>query len=213
MTKSPPSIRVAGLDLAASQSAICIIQATTRNAYPPIDYQVLHVEPIRTEMNNPVTHINKSQHIVDLCLEHRVDFVSLEEAPPMRSFSNTSGQQHSQYIGMTMLRLYENNLPFMTVNNSILRSFVGIMPKQKKDLIVDLTREAWGFTSKASRKKERSDEVDSFLHAVLAACHHFSWHGHLTSNLTDREKKALYNDTGKIKPLVRREEEEAKNGS
>jgi hypothetical protein len=100
------------------------------------------------------------------------------------------------------LRLHEAGIVYMTVNPSQMRSFVGVMPKDKKQVIMDNAYDRWGLSSDAPRKGDRSNIVDAGVHAVIGACVYYASHGHLTSNLIERERRILYGDDLKMQGLV-----------
>lgn len=195
-------VRVGGLDLAAANSGLCILEATTLNRQPPLELTMLNTKALRTEMGDYTTRVKVSKDIVDLMVKHRVDFVVIEDYAVVRGPNNTSGIQQAEFVGMVKLRLHEAGIRFMMVNPSQMRSFIGLMQKDKKQVIIDNAFSRWGISSDAPRKADRSNIIDSCCHAVIGACTYFASHGHLTSNLSDREKRIIYGDDLKMQGLV-----------
>lgn len=195
-------VRVGGLDLAAANSGMFIAEAVTRNGQPPLEITPINAKALRTEMGDYTTRVKVSQEIVDAMLKHKVDFVVIEDYAMRMGPNNTSGLQQAELVGMVKLRLHEAGVVFMTVNPSQMRSFIGLMQKDKKQVIIDNMANRWGISSDAPRKADRSNIIDSAAHMIIGACVYFSSHGHLTSNLSERERRVLYGDDLKMQGLI-----------
>lgn len=185
-------IRVAGLDIAAVNSGLCMIEASPRNGYPPLDFKVLYETPIRAEMAWFEARVAAAKLMAEKIRLHEIDLVVVEGYALRFGATNTSGYQHAELAALTKYFIMELDLPILIVPPTTMRSFVQVKPKQKKQAIMDYAYETWGFGSKLPRKGDRSNVTDAFVHAYIGACIYFARNGRLTESLKKYEKNVVY---------------------
>lgn len=185
------TLRVAGLDIAAVNSGFCIIEASTRDGHPPLEYEILHQQAVTNE-SGFVGRAKSAKMIVEKILEVGVDMVALEECVPIGG-NNTSGLQQSGFLEMVMYLLYEADIPMMLIPPTTMRSFIQAKTGgMRKKSIMENAWERYEFRASHSRQGERSNITDAFLHAYIGACTLFGREGKLTSNLLPAEKNVVY---------------------
>ena len=189
-----------GLDLAAANSGMCIIEAH----YPTYVFEVVLEEGLHHPMDDFRNRIDAANYISFMASEHSVDVVAIEDYAMRFGKTNTSGFQYGELGGMVRKTLYELDLPIYLVPPTSMRSFMQVSPKSPKDYLEKQALYRFDFESKASTKKKRSDITDAFIHAHIGSLLHISKTSKLKYDLTDAEKRILYGDK-QIIGLVDRE--------
>ena len=193
------SIRVAGLDLAAVNSGMAIIEARVRegrNAYPPLDWHLHYEKALKVEQLF-YKRVHAARDIREQIRLHEVELVVLEDTIKRGGRNNTTGLQQQELLTLVMYHLWEDGLPMLLVNPATMRSFLGVGTAGDKDALVESVRERYGFASKQPRKGERSNVTDAFAHAYIGACSYYAREGKLTANLKKSEKNVIYGGGGK----------------
>lgn len=202
---SKPRIRVAGFDIASMNSGVCVIEACTQAGHPPLEYQTLGELAYRNYDKTFEARVQAAIDMVEFVKKHNCDLVVVEDYIRSLGRGNTTAYEHAELAGLVKYFLYQMEIPMLLVSPSTMRSFVGVAPKQDKGVIIDRAHELFGFASKAPRKGERSNVVDSFLHAYIGACVFYAREGHLTSQLGPKERKVIYGDSKKMIGLLNRD--------
>lgn len=192
------SIRVAGLDIAAVNSGMAIIEARVREGqgYPPLDWTLIIEKAIKCEQLF-YKRVQIAKGIRDEIRKSEVDLVVLEDTIKRGGRNNTTGLQQQELLTLTMYFLWEDGLPMLVVNPSTMRSFLGVGKAGDKDALITAVHERYGFSSKQPRKGERSNVSDAFAHAYIGACSYYAREGKLTANLKKSEKNVIYGGTAK----------------
>lgn len=182
--------RVMGLDLAAANSGVCIIEAR----YPLYSFTVVHEEALHHPMSSFVNRADAADYIGYLASEHKIDFAAMEDYAMRFGKTNTSGFQYGEVGGMVRKVLYDKGVPFYVTPPTSMRSFMGAPPGSDKDFLQDQALDRLGYASTASTKKKRSDITDAFIHAHIGALIHILRNNELVYDLTDAEHRILYGD-------------------
>lgn len=189
-----------GLDLAAANSGLCIIRAH----YPKYRHDVLVEEALNHPMSDFRNRVGAANYILFLAREHGVDFVTLEDYAMRFGNTNTSGFQYGELGGMVRKVLHEAEIPMYVIPPTSMRSFMGVSPKSPKDFLEKQALIRFGFESKASTKKKRSDITDALIHAHIGSLIHIINFNNLDYDLLEYESRILYGDK-KIVGLTNRE--------
>lgn len=197
-------LRVAGLDLAAVNSGLCVIEATTQDGHPPLQYNVLSQQAIKNEPGF-VGRVKAAKDVFEEISKYSVDMVALEECVPVGGDSNTTGLQQSAFLEIVMYLLYEADIPMMIVPPTTMRSFIQASTgKQRKKSIMKNAYDRYEFNAKHPRQGERSNITDAFVHSYIGACVLFGRDGKLTGNLLPAEKHVVYGNSKKMIGLLDR---------
>lgn len=183
-------MRVMGLDLAAANSGLCVIEAH----YPDYSFQVIHEEALHHPMSSFTNRVDAANYIEYLVTEHDVEVAAIEDYARRFGRTNTSGYEHGEVGGMVRKVLYEMGCPFYIIPPTSMRSFMEVPPKSPKDFLQDQALARLGFESKASTKKKRSDITDAVIHAHIGSLLHILRAGELNYSLTDAEHRIIYGD-------------------
>jgi len=185
------SYKIMGLDLAAANSGLCVIEAH----YPNYSFTVLAEEAMHHPMDDFRNRVDAANYVLFLAQEHSVDVVAMEDYAMRFGKTNTSGFQYGEVGGMVRKTLYEAGIPFYTTPPTSMRSFMEAPPRSDKDFLEKQALARLGFVSKASTKKKRSDITDAFIHAHIGALVHIIRNTEdLNYSLTDAEHRILYGD-------------------
>ena len=179
-----------GIDLAAANSGICIIDAH----YPDYSFDVLVEEAMHHPMSDFRNRVDASNYILFLAEDNEVDVVAMEDYAMRFGRTNTSGFQYGEIGGMVRKALYEASIPFYITPPTTMRSFMEVPPRSDKDFLEKQASSRLGYTSKASTKKKRSDITDALIHAHIGSLMHITRNGELNYDLTDAESRILYGD-------------------
>ncbi len=193
------SIRVAGLDIAAVNSGMAIIEARVREGqgYPPLDWSLIQEKAIKCE-SLFYKRIFTARDIREMIRQADVDLVVLEDTIKRGGRNNTTGLQQQELLSLTMYFLWEDGLPMLLVNPSTMRSFLGVGTAGDKDALIAAVQDRYGFSSKQPRKGERSNVSDAFAHAYIGACSYYAREGKLTANLKKSEKNVIYGGSKRL---------------
>lgn len=184
-------MRVMGLDLAAANSGLSVIEAQ----HPNYSFQVIHEEALHHPMADFRNRVEAANYIVFLAGQHEVDLVVLEDYARRFGRTNTSGYEHGEFGGMVRKSLYEAGFAFYVVPPTSMRSFMAVPPKSPKDYLETRALERLGFESKASTKKKRSDITDSVIHAHIGSLLHILRQGdELDYALEASEERIIFGD-------------------
>lgn len=182
-----------------------IVEASARRGKgrPPLNCAVLHQQAVTNEPGF-TGRVKSAKMIADKIIEVGVDMVALEECVPIGGH-NTTGLQQSAFLEMTMMLLYDADIPMMLIPPTTMRSFISASTgKQSKKSIMDNTYERYEFRAQHSRQGERSNITDAYVHAYVGACVLFGREGRLTSNLLPAEKNVVYGNAKKMIGLLDR---------
>lgn len=203
-TPRKKQLRVAGLDLAAVNSGLALIETSTQAGYPPVKWTLLKEVATKGGMSFQ-PRLEAAKVIVSTIKDFSVDLVALEDYALRMAKNNTSGYQYAEFAGIVKYRLLELGLPILLIPPTTMRSFLEIPKGSTKAAIMDAVYERYGFTSKMTRKNERSNVCDAFAHAYIGSCSYFAREGHLTGHLKKSEKKVIYGDGKKRLALIESE--------
>lgn len=198
------SVRVAGLDLAAVNSGLCVIDSATCAGYPPIEWTLQGEHAIKGGMQFP-TRVTAAQQVMDIIEKAKPDLIALEDYALRMAPNNTSGYQYAEFAGIVKYYLYEAGYPILIIPPTTMRSFLGAKNGGGKEQLINTVYERYGFSSKQPRKGERSNVCDAFAHAYIGSCSYFARDGRLTANLKTQEKVALYGDGKKRLSIVEKQ--------
>jgi hypothetical protein len=190
-----------GLDLAAANSGVCVIEAQ----FPDYCFNVVLEEALHHPKDSFINRSDATDYIMYLIMEHKVDVVSMEDYARRFGHTNTSGFEYGEIGGMVRKALYDAGIPFYVVPPTSMRSFMGVPPKSPKDFLETQALNRLGYSSIASTKKKRSDITDAFIHAHIGSLIHILRNDTLSYNMTDAEKRIMLGD-GKIIGLKDRKE-------
>lgn len=182
--------------MAAVNCGYAFIEASPQSGYPPLDFNVLAEGPV-TIGKSFEARVEGAKEIVELIKKHKPDLVGLEDYAA-RVGQNTTLIQYAELSSLVKYMIYELDIPIIVTPPTTFRSWIGVKSGSKKDVIMSLAYEKYGFHSKASRKNERSNATDAFCHAYIAAEVFFAGEGKLSANLKPNEKKAIYGDSKKM---------------
>jgi hypothetical protein len=165
-----PPIRVMGLDLAAVNSGCCVIEARPLGEYPFIQVECLYEAAIQCRGD----FVQKAS--LARSLANRVHFgeeevglhlVAIEDYARRVGGTNTTAYEHAELGGLAKTSIHYTGVPMLIVPPTSMRSFVGAAPRSGKDVMMDKAKEIWDFTASSTRKPERSNICDAFIHAVI----------------------------------------------
>src|SRR5688572_13243414 len=136
---------VMGLDTAAVNSGVCIVEAFALPKEPHIEAKVLFEAGfVHSPLRDHTERAMFSDKVKGLCLLHGVQFVSMEDYAMRFGSTNTSGFQHGETVGMVKKSLWEINMPFMVTPPTSMRSFMSVPSKLKdsgKQFIMDFAKD------------------------------------------------------------------------
>ena len=184
------SYKVMGLDLAAANSGLCVIEAH----YPDYSFSVLAEEALNHPMAEFTNRIDAANYALFIANEHSIDAVAIEDYARRFGNTNTSGYEHAELGGMVKKLFYEADIPMYIIPPTSMRSFMQAPPKSPKDFLETQALSRLGFASKASTKKKRSDITDAFIHAHIGSLLHIIRNDTLVYSLSDAEQRILYGD-------------------
>ncbi len=183
-------LKVMGLDLAAANSGLCLIEAHC----PKYRFKVTHEEALYHKTDDFRNRVTASNRILELAELHKPDLIVIEDYI-RRSFRlNTSAYEHAEMGGMTKKILYEAGFTMYLIPPTTMRSFADAPPKSDKEYLEELAKNRFGYVSTASSKKKRSDITDAFWHAQIGALTYFAKQDTLKYDLLDCEQRILYGD-------------------
>jgi hypothetical protein len=184
------SYKIMGLDLAAANSGLCVIEAH----YPNYHFSVVVEEALNHPMADFRNRIDAANYAMFVAKEQAVDAVAIEDYARRFGNTNTSGYEHAEIGGMVRKLFYEAGIPIYIIPPTSMRSFMEVPPKSPKDFLEDQALKRLGFASKASTKKKRSDITDAFIHAHIGSLLHIIRNQTLVYDLTTAENRILYGD-------------------
>ena len=194
-------VRVMGLDLAPANSGMCIIEAHPNSGYPAVSPTVLYQEALSL-FDNFSDRQRCSYYIYTKALEYKPDVIVIEGYVPSMGRFNTTAYQHAEFVALTKHRLLSAGFKIIIVPPTTMRSFVKIPPKQKdkgKQHIMSQMESIYGFKADYSRKKERSDVTDAFVHSIIGAHVYFALSGILDGEMVSHEKRIILGDDNQEK--------------
>lgn len=180
-----------GLDLAAANSGVCIIEAQ----FPDYQYTVLLEEALNHPTNSFINRSEAADYILHLIKDNDVDVVSIEDYARRFGNTNTSGFEYGEFGGMVRKVLYDARVPFYVVPPTTMRSFMAAPPKSPKDFLEVQAEKRLGYVSSASSKKKRSDITDAFIHAHIGSLVHILRNGTLNYSMTPAENRIIFGDS------------------
>lgn len=192
-------IKVMGLDLAAVNSGLCVIEAH----HPEYAFKVLHEEAFRHPKDDFRNRIAVSNSILGVARTHNPTVVAIEDYARRFGRTNTSGIEHAEVGGMTKKTLHEAGFRIFVIPPTSMRSFMGAPPKSPKDYLIERAKDRLGYESDASNQTKRSNITDALIHAHIGALLYLAKYGNLVYDLTKAENRILYGDK-KLEGLVDR---------
>ena len=182
-----------GLDLAAANSGLCMIESRCpkRGKY---NQQVVLEQAFQHPMSDFRNRASVANQILILAERYKPDIIVIEDYIRRSFATNTSSYEHGEMGGMVKKLLYEAGFTIYLVPPTTMRSFVNAPPKSPKEYIEEQADARLGYVSTASNKKKRSDITDAFWHAHIGALTYFAKQGTLKYDLLECEKRILYGD-------------------
>lgn len=199
-----------GLDIAAVNSGLSIIEAQTSPEHPFIKVTPLYEEWLYVNKESFPDRIRAATRIANHAVDnYNVDFVVLEDYARRMGKTNTSGLQQAELCALIKGFLFASKVPVIIIPPTTMRAFLGV-PRGLKDngkqFIMDIARIRYDFESKAPRKNQRSNITDAFIHAVLGSFVVFDKAGMLDVDLGHEETRVLRGDGKKMIALKDRDE-------
>ena len=199
-------ITVMGIDAAAVNSGVCIIEVSPQKKAPHVKFETLFEAGLthgpRTDHRQ---RIQASDVIKGLLLQHGVDFVVLEDYIMNMGPTNTSAYQHGEFGGLVKRALWDTRTPFMLCGPISMRSFLSVpsrLPDSGKQFIVDTAKADYGFESEESSIAKRSNATDAFAHCIIGALVYFHLNGFDIGTLDKPKHEVLFGDGKKMKGLT-----------
>lgn len=203
-------LRIMGLDIAAVNSGLCIIEAEVQPEHPFVKVTPIYEEWLYAKKDSFPDRMRASSRISTHAIEnYNVDFVVLEDYARRVGKTNTSAYEHAELCGLIKALLFASKVPVIIIPPTTMRSFMAIpsgLPDKGKQFIMDVAKIRYDFESKAPRKNQRSNITDAFIHSVIGSLVIFDKAGKIEGELGAAESKILRGDGKKIVPLGEREE-------
>jgi hypothetical protein len=184
-------MRVMGLDLAAANSGLAVIEAS----YPQYSFSVIHEEALHHSMASFVNRADAANYILYLANEHKPHVIVLEDYARRFGRTNTSGYEHGEVGGMVRKALYEGGFPFYIIPPTSMRSYMEVPPRSHKDYLQERALLRLGYESTASTKKKRQDITDAVIHAHIGSLLHILRDADVEYDFTDAERRIIYGDS------------------
>lgn len=206
MAKKKKAI-IMGLDTAAVNSGVCIIEAKPLKKDPHVSCEVFFESGFVHGPKNEYSERAKFADIVKgLALSHKVDFVSIEDYAARIGPTNTSAYQHGETVGMVKKALWEANIPLMLVGPTPMRSFMSVptrLPDSGKQFIMDWAKENYGFESAMTNQNKRSNATDAFIHCLIASMAYFHLSGEDMGEFSKAKADVLFGDGKKMAGITK----------
>lgn len=214
-----------GLDIAAVNSGMCIIEARCLSEYPWIEIVDTYEEWHYSDLGSFQDRMRVSSRISEFQTDdYNVDLVVLEDYAKRMGKTNTSAYEHAELCSLIKAFTIASGKPMLIIPPTTMRSFMAIpngLKDKGKQMIIDNVKEIYGFESKAPRKNQRSNITDAFVHAVIGALVIYGINGILVEEELDDQAKKLLFGKGKTTGILDRpqfqynfpEKEEEENGT
>ena len=195
-----------GIDAAAVNSGICIIEASPKNSEPHIDYKLIYEAGLVHGPKNDHQERSKFSDIVKgLALLHDINLVVIEDYISRGGITNTSAYEHGETVGQIKKAFWEIGTPMMIVGPTQMRSFIEVPSKLSdsgKKFIVDHCKNTYGFESAMTNQNKRSNASDAFVHSIIGAITYFYCTGENLGELSPSKSKVLIGDNKKSVGLI-----------
>ena len=193
-------IKVMGLDLAAVNSGLCVIEVG-----PSLEYEVIYEEALKHPKDDFENRIQAAQHIRKLAKKYRLDLVVIEDYAYRVARNNTSAYQHGEIGGMVRKVLFEDGYTIFIIPPTTMRSFMEVPPKSKKTFLMDQAKTKMGFEATGTNQLVRGNITDAFIHAYTGAATKFAEDGSLEEGALDAAQHRVVFGDDKFDGLLERE--------
>ena|SRR3990167_2204262 len=190
-----------GLDLAAANSGLCVLEAHCSK----YSFKIIHEQAFKHPMSDFRNRIKVANEIFGLAKAHNPDIIVIEDYIRRSFATNTSAYEHGEIGGSVKKLLYEANFMLYLIPPTTMRSFVDAHPKSPKEFLEEQAEHRLGYKSTASNKIKRSNITDALWHAHIGALLYFAKHNTLNYELLDCERRVLFDGDKKMVGLVNRE--------
>lgn len=199
-------IRVMGIDAAAVNSGVCIIEASPIKTSPHVSYNLLYEAGLVHGPKNDHRERSKFSDIVKgLSLLHNIDLVVIEDYISRGGVTNTSAYEHGETVGQLKKAFWETGAAMMIVGPTQMRSFLGVPSKLSdsgKQFIVDTCKNEYGFESSMTNQNKRSNASDAFAYCIIGAITFFICNKDAIGDLSTTKSKVLFGDGKKSAGLI-----------
>lgn len=184
-----------GLDIAAVNSGMCIIEARPLSEYPWIEIVDTYEEWHYADLGSFQDRMRVASRISEFSTDdYNVDLVVLEDYAKRIGKTNTSAYEHAELCSLIKAFTISSGKRMLIIPPTTMRSFMAIpngLKDKGKQMIIDNVKETYGFESKAPRKNQRSNITDAFVHSVIGALVIYGMNGTLDEEELDEQAKKL----------------------